>query len=80
MDLRTLWLSMSFDARQTFAERCGTSFGHLRNVVYGKPCAEKLAIAIDRETQGAIRCEDLRPDVDWAYLRFNPVSVGGKPA
>lgn len=25
--------------------------------------------AIERETNGAVRCEDLRPDVDWAVLR-----------
>lgn len=25
--------------------------------------------AIERATHGAVRCEDLRPDVDWAYLR-----------
>ena len=25
--------------------------------------------AIERATKGAVRCEDLRPDVDWAYLR-----------
>jgi DNA-binding transcriptional regulator YdaS (Cro superfamily) len=25
--------------------------------------------AIEKATSGAIRCEDLRPDVDWAYLR-----------
>lgn len=25
--------------------------------------------AIERATSGAVRCEDLRPDVDWAYLR-----------
>lgn len=25
--------------------------------------------AIERETGGVVRCEDLRPDVDWAYLR-----------
>lgn len=24
---------------------------------------------IERATNGAVRCEDLRPDVDWAYLR-----------
>lgn len=24
---------------------------------------------IERLTCGAVRCEDLRPDVDWAYLR-----------
>ncbi len=25
--------------------------------------------SIERATGGAVRCEDLRPDVDWAYLR-----------
>lgn len=25
--------------------------------------------AIERATAGAVRCEDLRPDVDWSYLR-----------
>lgn len=24
---------------------------------------------IERATGGVVRCEDLRPDVDWAYLR-----------
>lgn len=25
--------------------------------------------SIERVTGGLVRCEDLRPDVDWAYLR-----------
>jgi DNA-binding transcriptional regulator YdaS (Cro superfamily) len=25
--------------------------------------------AIERETAGAVRCEELRPDVEWAVLR-----------
>lgn len=25
--------------------------------------------AIERATDGAVRCEELRPDVDWDYLR-----------
>jgi DNA-binding transcriptional regulator YdaS (Cro superfamily) len=24
---------------------------------------------VERATGGAVRCEELRPDVDWAYLR-----------
>lgn len=27
---------------------------------------------IERLTAGQIRCEDLRPDIDWAYLRNAP--------
>ena len=32
------------------------------------------AITIERESGGAVRCEDLRPDVDWAYLRGTAIS------
>lgn len=28
--------------------------------------------SIERATGGIVRCEDLRPDVDWAYLRNTP--------
>ena len=57
-------------ARIEFAAKCRTTYGHLRNVAYGqKPCAESLCINIERESGGAVPCESLRPDVDWAYLR-----------
>ena len=26
-------------------------------------------IQIEKATAGAVRCEQLRPDIDWAYLR-----------
>nr|WP_208623333.1 helix-turn-helix domain-containing protein [Ralstonia mannitolilytica] len=26
---------------------------------------------IERLTDGQVRCEDLRPDIDWAYLRLS---------
>lgn len=29
----------------------------------------ELCIVLERESHGAVTCEDLRPDVDWAYLR-----------
>ena len=48
--------------------------------------------SIERATHGAVRCEELRPDVDWAYLRgtkkraaaksadkTTPPSAGGNP-
>lgn len=36
---------------------------------------------IERLTAGGVRCEDLRPDIDWGYLRASlsapdPVEVG----
>ena len=35
----------------------------------GRPVPAARCPAIEKATQGAVRCEDLRPDVDWAYLR-----------
>ncbi len=70
MELKTYLLQLSEPERQTLASRCETSFLYLRKIAYGlKRAGEKLAIAIERETNRAVTCEELRPDVDWAYLR-----------
>jgi len=70
MDLHQFLAEMSRKEREKFAKRCNTTPGHLRNVSYGyRTCAESLAIAIERESRRKVRCERLRPDVDWAYLR-----------
>jgi DNA-binding transcriptional regulator YdaS (Cro superfamily) len=78
MKLKEFLESLATAEREPFAERCGTTAGHLRNVSYGyRSCAESLAIAIERESMAIalkrggdhVRCESLRPDVDWAFLR-----------
>lgn len=75
MDLKAFLKPLSSAEREAFAERCGTTAGHLRNVAYGlRPCGESLAIEIDRESGGEVTCEVLRPDVDWAYLRASTKS------
>ncbi|MES2625934.1 MAG: YdaS family helix-turn-helix protein [Pseudomonadota bacterium] len=54
----------------SFAERCGTSEGQIKQVAGGhRRAGESLAINIERETAGAITCDSLRPDVDWNYIR-----------
>lgn len=35
---------------------------------------------IERITAGAVRCEELRPDVDWGYLRRRRKVVSAKEA
>jgi len=58
------------EARHTFAERCGTSVGYLRKAVSAKQRINvETVIAIERESGRRVLCEQLRPDVDWAYLR-----------
>lgn len=58
------------EARDGFAARCGTSVAYLRKAVsVGQKLGDGLCIAIERESCGAVRCESMRPDIDWAYLR-----------
>lgn len=70
MDFKTHFGSLTKSARATLAERCKTSVGFLVQVAYGhRRAGESLCINVERETAGAVRCEELRPDVDWAFLR-----------
>lgn len=58
------------EARASFAARCGTSFNYLRQVGYGnRPCPEKLAINLERESNRILLCEVLCPETDWAFIR-----------
>ena len=69
-NLRALLNSLSTQDKKCFAERCGTSIGYLRKALSVKQnFGESLCINIERESSGAVTCEELRPDVDWAYLR-----------
>ena len=68
---------LSSPERQALAEQCGTSIEYLRLIASGRrnPKAE-LAVALERESGGAVTLEDLMPAVDWAYVRSRPdVSV-----
>lgn len=74
MDFKTYWLALSSTERESFAAACETTTGHLRNIAYGdRSCAEKLAIAIERESDRKVTCEVMRPDVDWKFLRNSAV-------
>jgi len=55
---------------EDLAVRCGTTVGQLKQVAYGnRRAGASLAVSLERETQGQVTCEQLRPDIDWAYLR-----------
>lgn len=71
--LRTYINGLSSEDQSLFAERCGTTVGYLRKAISaGQKLGADLVIAIERESHGAVRCEDLRSDVDWNYLRSSP--------
>lgn len=53
-----------------FAARCETTVGYLRKAIsVNQPIREALCINIERESGGSVRCEDLRADVDWDFIR-----------
>lgn len=68
--LRTFLSGFTSSEQSAFAIKAGTSIGYLRKALsVGQRLGESICIGIERESFGAVRCEDLRPDVDWAYLR-----------
>lgn len=64
--LRTYLRGLADDRqRKSFAETCGTTIGHLRNVAYGlRPLAAETCVSVERATSGTVTRRDLRPD-DW---------------
>ena len=78
--LRAYLNALSPDEQAEFARRCETTIGYLRKALSkGGRLGESLCINLERESAGALRCEDLRPEgVDWAYIRgTGPVSSAG---
>lgn len=65
--LKTFLKPMTVADREQFAERCGTTWPFLRNVSYGQRVpGEKLCVALERESNGAVCRRDLRED--WAEI------------
>jgi DNA-binding transcriptional regulator YdaS (Cro superfamily) len=70
MKLLDFLRTKTLEERTEFAQKCGTTAAYLDQVARGyRRAGESICINIDKETDGAVRCEDVRPDVDWAYLR-----------
>ena len=60
------------EARQTqmeFARLLGVTQGAIAFWLHNKPPTIERAIQIEKLTEGKVTCEELRPDVDWEYLR-----------
>jgi DNA-binding transcriptional regulator YdaS (Cro superfamily) len=75
MTLLDLIRSLEPAQLEALAERSGTSVGNLKQIAYGYRLAGPgLAINLDRESGRAVTCEELRPDIDWAYLRNSSTS------
>jgi DNA-binding transcriptional regulator YdaS (Cro superfamily) len=63
-----------------YAKRCGTTIGYLRKCIStGQRIGEGICINLERESGRAVLCEDLRDDVDWAYLRNSAQALVAQP-
>ncbi|KVV22335.1 hypothetical protein WK80_22360 [Burkholderia multivorans] len=70
--------AMSMSERKTFADSVGTSVAYLWQIIYKqRRCSESLAIEICKASNGAVRFEALRPDVDWEYVKNSANSIAG---
>ena len=80
MDLKTYLSPLNTEERDAFSAKCLTTRGHLQNVMYGiRPCATDLAVNVERESGGAVRRWDLRPD-DWDKHWPELIGTEGAPA
>lgn len=71
--------SLPVAAQAAFAQRCGTTVGYLRKAAsVGQRLKAEVCINIERESGGVVTCEELRPDIDWAFLR-GTASVESEP-
>lgn len=62
--------SLSLEQRAQFCDACGVTEGALRtSISKGRKIDASTAINIERESGGKVRCEEIRPDVDWRYIR-----------
>lgn len=78
--LRAYLNSLPTADREIFAERCGTTVGYLRKAAsVGQKISEGLCIRVGIESHGAVKPDDLRPDVDWDYLRVGILSSSPTP-
>lgn len=68
--LKTYLNTLPVEEQIDLALRCGTTLSYLRKAISIKQrLGESLVINIERESGGSVKCETLRPDVDWGYLR-----------
>lgn len=79
--LRKYLNSMKPPQQIEFAGRCDTTAGYLRKAISAKQkLGGRLVVAIERESARKVLCEDLRPDVDWAFVRGTSSDVAATRA
>lgn len=67
-------------SRVALARALGVTKAAVWQWEHERPVPSEYCPSIERLTGGAVRCEDLRPEVDWGYLRGTSAAVTDKSA
>ena len=69
--LRQFLKTMTPDEQKHFAVKCGTTINYVIKRISDRSynLVEKICIEIENQSCGEVRCEDLRPDVNWSVIR-----------
>lgn len=59
------FLDMEGIRTKSFARRCGVSQVTIRNITLGKPITLEIALTIEKETRGHVKCKDLAATDEW---------------
>ena len=63
MLFKPYFFELALEARKTFAEKVGTSVGHLTNFAYGyTPLAPAVCVSVERESKGQVTRQEMRDD------------------
>lgn len=70
MEIRQYLNSLETVEQHAFASACGTSVNYIRKAAcIGQKFDAALAVRMDRHSKRAVTVDELRPDVDWDYVR-----------
>lgn len=77
MEYVSFFNSLTRADKERLADLAGVSVDYLGHVAYGhRKASADLSIVIERESGGRVRCESLRPGVDWTYIRGTAKNLG----
>lgn len=68
-------------SQAALAKLLGVTQGYISQLATGhRQIPAEYCPAIEAATNGTVRCEEMRPDVQWAYLRATDCPVDQKAA
>lgn len=70
-ELRAFLKTLTVPEKKEFSTKCGTTISYLRKRLSDRTSnlGIKICIEIELHSKGKVKCEDLRPDINWSVIR-----------